>query len=489
MRAARVVGGALAGLGAVCAALLVPEPAPRLDPTAVDRSFVWDRDAYWSRLEAAFRAVREVGCADEPSAGAAGFNRLRRAVGALQGPPLGPSDSAFQRLEQALFESAPIAAACPDCAPGWIELAHQARAAVKTQSLAWDLEAPAARDLLYRLLYGGRLALEEVMLQQPDGALPPLVTWQRPLPKTPSATVHGVRIASGDLLVSRGGAPTSALIARGNDRPGNFSHVALAHVDPGTGQVSLVEAHIERGVAVSTVDQYLHDTKLRVMILRLREDHPALLGDPMLPHAAASLALERARSEHVPYDFAMDFDDPAKLFCSEVASWAYRQRGIGLWSNLSSISGRTVQPWLADFGVRQFATQAPSDLEYDPQIVVVAEWRDAASLFDDHVDNAVVDAMIETAEAGERLAYNHARLPAARLLKAYSVVTEAFGRVGPVPEGMSASAALRNQHFSLRHQQVRLATLERAATFARQRGYRPPYWELVAMARETLASP
>ena len=37
--------------------------------------------------------------------------------------------------------------------------------------------------------------------------------------------------------------------------------------------------------------------------------------------------------------------------------------------------------WLSDFGVEHFITQMPADLEYDPQLSVVAEWRDPETLF------------------------------------------------------------------------------------------------------------
>jgi hypothetical protein len=135
--------------------------------------------------------------------------------------------------------------------------------------------------------------------------------------------VRKAHLHSGDILVSRGGAPTSALIARGNDYPGNFSHIAFVYVDPGTHISSIVEAHIERGVVVSTVEQYLTDKKLRVMLLRLRSDLPQLTKDPMSPHKAAEQAYTRATTEHVPYDFEMNYKDHRKLFCSEVASAAY----------------------------------------------------------------------------------------------------------------------------------------------------------------------
>ncbi len=181
------------------------------------------------------------------------------------------------------------------------------------------------------------------MLQHPDSSLPLLVGRDEPS-ATPSAEVHGVRIHSGDMLVSRGGYPTSALIARGNDYPGNFSHVGLVYVDSATNEISVIEAHIEVGVAITTAEGYLADKKLRLMVLRPRADLPALVADPMLPHRAAGKILARARAEHIPYDFAMDYADPSGLFCSEVASTVYKDEGVTLWMGLSTISRSASAP-------------------------------------------------------------------------------------------------------------------------------------------------
>jgi hypothetical protein len=263
--------------------------------------------------------------------------------------------------------------------------------------------------------------------------------------------------------------------------------VGLVHVDS-SGTVSVIEAHIEHGVAVATAEQYLGDKKLRVMVLRPRADLSALVADPLLPHRAATRALERARSGHVPYDFAMDYADASRLFCSEVASSVYRELGVTLWTGLSTITAPGLRRWLAGFGVRHFETQEPSDLEYDPQLVVVAEWRDPAWLFRDHLDNAVIDVMLEGAERGDALTYPWYALPLARVAKGYSWVVERFGGVGPVPEGMPAVAALRNRSFSVVQRELAARVSAAADEFARERGYPPPYWVLVDLARATSAA-
>ena len=476
---------AIGALLIVAAVLAIPSADPPLPPApASARPFTWNRDSVWRGLESRFAAVRTTACADSLS-GRAAVAAIDARTEALGSVARAPGDVAFDSLEQAFFSAAPIVAACGALVPQYVAAHARMREAVKAQSRAWDVSSGASRDRLYRALYGGRAAVEEVMLQQPR-AVEPLIlgpstaTVGRSV--TPSAVSNGVTLHSGDMLVSRGGAPTSALIARGNDYPGNFSHVALVHVDAMTHAISVIEAHIEAGVSISTADKYLADRKLRVMVVRPRADLPALQRNPMLPHLAASAMLARVKAGHIPYDFAMDYTDPAKLFCSEVASAAYRAQGLTLWMGISTISREGLRRWLSAFGVRHFATQEPADLEYDPQVHVVAEWHDAAALFDDHVDNAVTDVMLEEADRGAPLAYPWYMLPVSRVLKVYSWMKVQGGGSGPVPEGMSATAALRNRSYSASHAARAAAVRTAAARWQSERGYPPAYWTLVDLA-------
>jgi hypothetical protein len=472
---------------AAAAVLSVPAPAPPLPELPAGTPFAWGEDALWRALALRFAATRAGGCGAAAPAVAAGIADARDRVASLAGRRVAVDAPELAALERALFVLGSDVAACPAHLAEYARLVAALRAAVKEQSRGWPAGDRATRDRLYRLLYGSRAALEEAMLQAPPPAVEALLPGTAERSAAPSARFHGVELRSGDILVSRGGAPTSALIARGNDYPGNFSHVALLHVAE-AGEAAVVESHIERGVAISTPETYLADVKLRIMVLRARPDHPALARDPLLPHRAATAALAGARRRHVPYDFAMDWREPEKMFCSEVASAAYAAEGVTLWSALSRVSSPGTARWLAAFGVRHLVTQEPSDLEYDPQLVVVAEFRDPNVLFKDHVDNAVVDALLAAAEEGMALDYRRVLLPAARLAKAYSAALNLAGRVGPVPEGMSAAAALCARRLDEVHGALAADLRARAATFAAQRGHRPPYWELVTLAREALSA-
>jgi hypothetical protein len=475
---------AVLGAGVVLIALAVPSRVPDVEAAPADAgAFTWNRDAYWTSLEARFASLRNRDCSPLVPAAIRAQAGVESLLERLQRQTVTPESVLLDSLERRFFELAPAAAACRELVAGYVRLQSRLRETVKDLSRGWNMNDASTRARLYGALYGSRAAVEEAMLHHPEDG-PAVSAGRAERSATPGVKVHGVKIHSGDMLVSRGGYPTSALIARGNDYPGNFSHVALVHVDSATGKASTIEAHIERGVSISTADEYLRDKKLRIMVLRLRRDLPELDADPSLPHRAAARALERARSEHVPYDFSMDYRDSSRLFCSEVASSVYHDLGVTLWTGLSTISAPGLRRWLASFGVRHFETQEPSDLEYDPKLVVVAEWRDPTSLAADHLDNAVVDAMLEGAEQGDDLTFAWYRLPLARLAKAYSWVMLRMGRTGPIPEGMSAPAALRNQEFSARQRRLAAEVALRAEAHRQGLGYPPPFWTLLRFARE-----
>lgn len=471
-------------LGIVYLLLLIPEHYPEVPQQSDRRPFVWDRDALWSMLEEQFSRARGE---DRETLGLRVDSMLadfRRLLDTIATDSIAPEDTLWGILENMFFTLAPMIAVSSDRLPEYVDGYSRLRIAVKNQSRYWDMAAEATRACLYRLMYGSRTAVEEVMLQTTPGNVPALISGTAEPSATPAAQLFGITVHSGDILLSRGGAPTSALIARGNDFPGNFSHVALVYVDDQTHDISIIESHIEKGVAIATPEEYLADLKLRVLALRLRADLPPLVADPLLPHKAARRALDQAHSRHIPYDFAMDFADDREFFCSEVASAPYRQLGLTLWMGLSHISSPGLRSWLAGFGVTHFITQEPSDLEYDPQLQVVAEWHDPQLLHQDHLDNAIIDVMLETADLNPQLPYSAAMLPLARLSKAYSTTLNLFGEVGPVPEGMSAAAALRNVAFSADHAAIKIRTMELVEEYKQRRGYAPPYWALVQLARQ-----
>lgn len=383
------------------------------------------------------------------------------------------------------FEYATLAAAHPDLLGPARQFVDRVRIEVMDAAVDWPSDR-ATHEALYRVLFGGRIALEEAMVQA-GPSTSAIVQIEQVPSVTPSVDVQGVRVHSGDILLSRGGAPTSALIARGNDFANTFSHVALVHVDEAAGEATVVESLIEAGSELSTVSDYLASKKHRILVLRMRPDHPMLDGDPMLPHRAATRMFERFRAEEVPYDFAMDWSDDSAMFCSEVVSGAYGAEGVDLWTIRSSMTAPGLVRWLAAIGVEEFTTLVPSDLEYDAQLRAVAEWRNVDALMDYRLDNAITDVLLEEADQGVDLGYAPVKLPLARLAKAFSFVQSAFGARPFVPVGMGADAALRvSSLVSTVNPTVKADLVVRERDFYDEHGYRAPYWALVDLARQSL---
>ena len=155
-----------------------------------------------------------------------------------------------------------------------------------------------------------------------------------------------------------------------------------------------------------------------------------------------------------------------------------------MWKGVSTISSPGIINWLGAFGVENFVTQMPGDLEYDPQLAVVAEWRNPETLMKDHIDNAVMDALISKADGGAQIGYNHWMLPIARVIKGWSWLQNKFGYPGVIPEGMSATQGLKNEYFVNMYESISEKTLLAAHQFEKEKGYEPPYWQLVKMAEQ-----
>ncbi|MFV1884062.1 MAG: YiiX/YebB-like N1pC/P60 family cysteine hydrolase [Balneola sp.] len=475
----------LLGIFVLYGILLIPDTSSiNIESEGNATPFIWNQDERWDELETEFIEARENKELITPGTINVLISKISNLLDDLEQSEFNPNDPRLEKLLNDFFETAPVVAAQDVQNKDFFELYNRARKIIKEESTNWDINQPETRVALYKVLYGMRATVEEVLLQS-EYEIDPVLYVKEEESATPSTNILGIKVHSGDLLVSRGGAEVSALISRGNDFPGNFSHVALIYIEEGTNIPYIIEAHIERGVDIANLEEYIQDRKLRFMVLRPRFDLPEIQENPMLPHIAAKEMFEEAKSRHIPYDFKMNFFDHEAMFCSEVGSSTYKNNGIQLWQSESTISSYGVVTLLNTFGVENFVTQMPSDLEYDPQLSVVAEWRNSEALFDDHLYNAVIDAMLECAEKGEEIEYNHFLLPVVRVIKGYSVVKNWFGAIGPVPEGMSATQAIKSDAFISRHEELKKETREKAAEFETQYGYTPPYWELVKMANES----
>lgn len=468
----------------ICLSLLLTLPLPSL---AADK-FSWGYDPLFKRLETRFTEFRQLSADEAATEATRLFSRGEKILQHIAASgDNGPNDQ-LEKLVKLQFRIATLAAAHPSMLADARDFIRRSRITVSRAARSWPITEADIHELIYRVVYGGRAAIEEALVQAADQDLSPLYPLEDTESKAPSAMVNGVKIHSGDLLLSRGGAPTSALIARGNPFPGQFSHVAMVYVDAETKEPLVIESLIEDGVVITSAEEYLNRHSLRIMVLRLRPDEPILQSNPLAAHEAASYILQKAQSSKLPYDFAMAWKDDSGYFCSEVVYHAYRHIGIDLWAYKSKVTAPGLKRWLGQLGVKHFTMIIPSDIEYDPRLAHVAEWIKMDTLKEDRYDNAILDVLLEMAEQGYDLSYEWYKYPAGSVVKGWSAISNLFGAKSTIPPGMSTDASLRVYSLTSKiHPVLKEALRQKAAAFRKSNNYEPPYWKLLAMTRQALS--
>ncbi|MFZ9888672.1 MAG: hypothetical protein ACO3JL_14325, partial [Myxococcota bacterium] len=187
------------GVAGVLAVLLWPEPSrPREGAGAAP--FRWGHDELFRELEQRFVRESTAGCSLAKAASLEQENvALRAVVEEIVASSPAPADSRLVAIEQQLFQLSARHGACPEHAPAFAELVMSVRRAYKALSRSWDLQDAVAAERLYRLLYGARAALEELVLAMPAAEVPALLRSSDVPSATPSTIVEGVRVHSGDL--------------------------------------------------------------------------------------------------------------------------------------------------------------------------------------------------------------------------------------------------------------------------------------------------
>ncbi len=197
---------------------------------------------------------------------------------------------------------------------------------------------------------------------------------------------------SGDILMVRASSFVSATIARIGDEDGQFSHAAMIYVDGGVPYV--IESLIESGVGIMALSEWRKSHHVRTVLFRSQD------------HGLASRAAEKlyevskervANKKPVPYDFTMNTQEHSEIFCAEIIQWAFDMVTDG-----KSLIPRyetefqlfAKHPFLKQLTIDVSKTFSPNDLEVEPTIELVAEWRNFEGTRLRRVQDVVLTSMM-----------------------------------------------------------------------------------------------
>ena len=210
-----------------------------------------------------------------------------------------------------------------------------------------------------------------------------------------------LQLRSGDLILSRGTAFTSAAIARLGNSDANFSHVSMVYVDPKTHATFVSEAQIETGSFSGPLSVYLTDGKSRAAVYRHRNPQLAALASAKIRHEILNYQLTH-NGKMLPYDPSMNMKDPSRLYCAELVSHAFDLAvggAGGVPAHLSKITPKN-RTFVTRIGVKAQTAFLPMDIEIDPNFELVAEWRDYSQMNTSHMQDAVLTSMMDWMERG-----------------------------------------------------------------------------------------
>lgn len=208
-------------------------------------------------------------------------------------------------------------------------------------------------------------------------------------------------LKSGDLILSRGNAYSSAAIARIAQTDFQFSHLSFVYKDAETKEMFTSEAHIEIGSVTAPLIENVNQKNVRSVIFRYKDEGIA--------HKASQAIFERIKKEqqtgkNIDYDFSMDYRDDSKLFCSEVISRGFKMAlpDEDFVPKFKSRFSQGIIPFLNTIGVpankdniTKLDVFAPGDIQFDPDFELVAEWRNPKKLEESRFKDFILTKMFE----------------------------------------------------------------------------------------------
>lgn len=483
-----------------------PEPSFPSPSLAKTKLFEWDRKELFDELENEFlRARRETEYAVRLNGDLFVASRVRGSyreryekeeanidflLDQLEAQKPGPRPETLAAIEKAQFTLASFAAVQPELLPRFRKLTLALRGRVLRAAVYWGTPTDLTRQALFRIITGGRMAFEEALVQQSSwDDYAGVEAVEDIASKCPCTEVDGVRLCSGDIFLSRGDAPTSALIARTNFFPGEFSHAALVYVGKNGAPPMVLESLIEEGSMITPLAEFMKSHRHRLVLLRLRPESPECVKDPLLPHKAAVRLHDRFAKEKVPYDFAMLPDDDSSLFCSEAVASAYSGEGASIFPGRSRLDTPGIIRMMGPLGVRKFDSYMPQDLELNPSLSEAAEWFYPETLRKDRIEEAVLSALFWEAERGASLQTPRTVLAGSRLVKGFSSIQSFLGFRPIVPSGMSASSAARLHCYIKRVYPVLYKDVSKEAesfVMVSRRSFEAPRWVLARLAEQAV---
>ena len=191
---------------------------------------------------------------------------------------------------------------------------------------------------------------------------------------------------SGDIIIVRTSSFVSAIISRIGDNDGQFSHAAMLYIDS-KGNKQIIEALNSHGVVIKPFDEWRkNDRHARILLFRYRDESLARKSAQKL---YALIHRRWELKDPILYDFKM-IPKSDEFFCSELVQYGFRLGGESRIPTFpTSFYAFSNHTFLDDMTIEATRAFAPSDMEVEPLVDLVAEWRNYDITRDVRIEDVV----------------------------------------------------------------------------------------------------
>ncbi len=290
-----------------------------------------------------------------------------------------------------------------------IEKSFEARIALKNSFRSFNVDSDcykSASDVFRGLRYVEDYLIE-LRMDRAQSAPPEYVNLKGEFPyllvnpKFASEFKSYEDLKSGDIILSRGNAFSSAAIARIGVNDYQFSHLSFVYQENPSSELMTTEAHIEIGSVVEPLIDHVSSKNAREVVFRYQ--------DPEVGHQASKYMFDKVKAsqskgKNIPYDFTMDYKDESSLFCSEIISHGFKHAlpDADYFPMFKSKFTPGIIPFLNTIGVpadkesiKNLDVFSPGDIQFDPRFDLVAEWRNPRKMEESRMKDFILTKLFE----------------------------------------------------------------------------------------------
>lgn len=341
-----------------------------------------------------------------------------------------PDDPILDSINYHINKLSALASLVPNKIDEFEHDVSQWRKLLKYQSRFWDTSDEITNKRFFQLITESRLAFESAIIQSnTESTSMSTVNVSR---SNELDFIDDLQYESGDLIAFNLAPINDPYVSYIKELPNVYKHLGIVYINEGTTSVIYIDH--KYGVKIVHLENFMTSQTTSGVILRLRDDIPALSQKPNLPSLAASTAYKIANNGNYKYDYNFDLGTENLVYDWELINSIYKTHSFNLDLDKYIESSSTINLGSYKDHINAF------EIEFDHRFEIAGEWHNSQLLYDSRLLTAATSTIISSYTKSEFI--NPFLLPVYRIIKGYSMFIGNFGFKEPIPSGITAQTQL-----------------------------------------------